>query len=178
MHQHVQVIEKDAVFQRLVEDRIFNQLPCVVVTSKGMPDLATRAFCAHLLQSCPLICLGLVDWNPSGVAIMRTYKYGSRYMGLESHRYALTGLKWLGIRSCMMGEVEADAMQTLTPRDRSMITTLSKELTHSDPEWVEELKEMDESGYKLDIEAVYDGVGGFQGLSPMLATAILRNEYV
>lgn len=30
--------------------------------------------------------LGLVDYNPHGVMILRTYKFGSHRMGLESHR--------------------------------------------------------------------------------------------
>jgi meiotic recombination protein SPO11 len=38
------VVEKDAIFQRLSEDRLADRLPMVLVTAKGMPDLATRAF--------------------------------------------------------------------------------------------------------------------------------------
>lgn len=40
----VLVIEKDAIFQRLVGDRLHERLPLVLVTAKGNPDLATRAF--------------------------------------------------------------------------------------------------------------------------------------
>jgi meiotic recombination protein SPO11 len=36
------VVEKDAVFQRLVEDRLFDELPCVIITGRGMPDIASR----------------------------------------------------------------------------------------------------------------------------------------
>ena len=32
--------------------------------------------------------VGLVDWNPSGVAILAIYKMGSTRMGLESTRQA------------------------------------------------------------------------------------------
>ena len=38
------VIEKDAIFQRLNQDRFYDSLPCILVTAKGMPDLATRVF--------------------------------------------------------------------------------------------------------------------------------------
>jgi meiotic recombination protein SPO11 len=38
------VVEKDAIFQRLAEDRLWEVLPCVLITAKGFPDLATRAF--------------------------------------------------------------------------------------------------------------------------------------
>jgi meiotic recombination protein SPO11 len=36
------VVEKDAIFQRLVEDRLFEALPCVLITGRGMPDIASR----------------------------------------------------------------------------------------------------------------------------------------
>ena len=37
--QHIIVIEKDAIFQRLTDDRLFDIVPCILVTAKGMPDL-------------------------------------------------------------------------------------------------------------------------------------------
>lgn len=85
--RYVIVVEKDAIFQRLVEDKIFLVLPCILVTGKGMPDLATRMFLNKLYCLCPeLLFYGLVDWNPSGVSILSTYKYGCP-SGLESTRY-------------------------------------------------------------------------------------------
>ena len=78
----------------------------------------------------------------------------------------------------MMADVEAASLQRLTQRDRTMIATLGAALQHSDPGWVSELREMEESGYKADIEAVYDGLGGFAGLSKMLAMAVLRRDYI
>jgi hypothetical protein len=47
--RYLLVVEKDAVFQRLAEDGLPDALPLVMVTAKGMPDLATRAFCSRLL---------------------------------------------------------------------------------------------------------------------------------
>ena len=92
------VVEKDAAFERLVEDRVWEGIRggAVLATARGMPDLATRAFCSHLLSSSsssgasspsapasasapPLSMrvLGLCDWNPGGVAILTIYKNGS-----------------------------------------------------------------------------------------------------
>ena len=51
--RYLLVIEKDAIFQALTQDRLFDGLPCVMVTAKGMPDLATRAFCSKLVDACP-----------------------------------------------------------------------------------------------------------------------------
>jgi meiotic recombination protein SPO11 len=36
------LVEKDAAFQRLAEDRFFNTYPCIIITGKGEADLATR----------------------------------------------------------------------------------------------------------------------------------------
>ena len=88
--QFVIIVEKDAVFQQLVEQRVWERIEggCVVVTARGMPDLATRAFCCHLraeMDACmpanAVVFLGLVDWNPAGLAIAMTYKYGGVHGG-------------------------------------------------------------------------------------------------
>ena len=42
------VVEKDAVFNKLVQERIWERYPCAVVTAKGFPDLPTRAFLNRL----------------------------------------------------------------------------------------------------------------------------------
>ena len=42
--QFILLIEKDAAFMRLAEDRFYNTYPCVIMTGKGQPDVATRLF--------------------------------------------------------------------------------------------------------------------------------------
>ena len=38
----VLLVEKDAAFMRLAEDRFYNTYPCIIITAKGQPDVATR----------------------------------------------------------------------------------------------------------------------------------------
>lgn len=38
------LVEKDAAFMRLAEDRFYNKYPCIIITAKGQPDVATRLF--------------------------------------------------------------------------------------------------------------------------------------
>ncbi len=55
-----------------------------MVTAKGVPDVATRAFACRLARAFPsLLPVGLVDYNPAGVVILMTYKYGSDRMAVE-----------------------------------------------------------------------------------------------
>ena len=51
------ILEKDAVFQRLVEERFCEATRSILVTAKGMPDLATRAFLKGLTAAFPRIPL-------------------------------------------------------------------------------------------------------------------------
>ena len=36
------LVEKDAAFMRLAEDRFYNTYPCIILTAKGQPDVASR----------------------------------------------------------------------------------------------------------------------------------------
>ena len=47
------IVEKDAVFQRLVEDGFAEQTGTILVTAKGMPDMATRVFLHFLCTALP-----------------------------------------------------------------------------------------------------------------------------
>lgn len=42
--RYIIVVEKHAIFQRLAEDCVYNQIPSILVTAKGYPDIATRFF--------------------------------------------------------------------------------------------------------------------------------------
>lgn len=44
------LVEKDAAFMRLAEDRFYNTYPCIILTAKGQPDVASR-FILH----CPCV---------------------------------------------------------------------------------------------------------------------------
>lgn len=82
------VIEKEAVFQALIDSQLTRSLPCVLVTAAGMPDVATRAFITCILAACPQMqCLGLVDYNPSGIHILLNYKLGGQKSSREAVRY-------------------------------------------------------------------------------------------
>ena len=95
----VLVVEKDSIFRRLVDDRFTERkLPCVVVTGCGFPDLATRALVQRVVEFLQVPCYCLTDYNPHGMALMLTYKYGTSKLGLERHCSCPT-LRWLGLRA-------------------------------------------------------------------------------
>lgn len=98
--EFILVIEKEGVYTRLSEDRFYDRIPCILVTGKGFPDVATRAmvFCLSRLLHVPV--MGLADCNPYGVAVLQTYfRGGTRGNGGESNaeRYSVP-IQWMGLR--------------------------------------------------------------------------------
>jgi meiotic recombination protein SPO11 len=50
---YVIIVEKDSVFAKLVQERVFDRLPCVLVTAKGFPDLGGAVQLANNLNPKP-----------------------------------------------------------------------------------------------------------------------------
>ena len=46
--EFILLVEKEAAYMRLAEDRFYNKYPCIIITGKGQPDVATRLFLRKL----------------------------------------------------------------------------------------------------------------------------------
>lgn len=52
--------------------------------------MATRSLLKRLQEELCLPIVGLFDWNPGGMGVYITYRYGSVKMGLESYNHGST----------------------------------------------------------------------------------------
>ncbi|XP_071697021.1 meiotic recombination protein SPO11-2 [Rutidosis leptorrhynchoides] len=173
--RYIFVIEKHAIFQRLTEDKVFNQIPCILITGKGYPDLATRFLLHRMSRAFPETkILGLVDWNPAGLAILCTFKYGSIGMGLEAYRYACN-IKWLGIRKADLDIIPEESLIPLRPKDLQIAKSLTSSEILQD-NYKEELAVMVQSGHKAEIEALY--FHGYDFLVKYLANKVVQVHYI
>ncbi|KAL3635606.1 hypothetical protein CASFOL_020153 [Castilleja foliolosa] len=174
--RYIIVVEKHAIFQRLAEDRLFNQIPCILITAKGYPDIGTRLFLHRMSQEFPeLPILGLVDWNPAGLAILCTFKYGSVAMGLEAYRYACN-VKWLGLRKDDIEQfVPQESLIPLKPKDHQIAKSLGSSEILQD-KYKEELAVMIESGHRAEIEALY--IHGYDFLAKYIGKKIVQANYI
>ncbi|GAB2209342.1 hypothetical protein Droror1_Dr00026553 [Drosera rotundifolia] len=152
--RYIIVIEKHAVFQRLVEDRFFNHIPSILITAKGYPDIATRLLLHRISRAFPsLPILALVDWNPAGLAILCTFKYGSIGMGLEAYRYACN-VKWLGVRGQDLQLIPEESLTPLKAKDIQIAKSLASSEILQD-NYKEELSLMVQKGSRAEVEALY-----------------------
>ncbi|KAI5439997.1 hypothetical protein KIW84_025383 [Lathyrus oleraceus] len=134
--RYIIIVEKHAIFQRLAEDRFFSQIPSILITAKGYPDMATRFLLHRISRAFPdLPILALVDWNPAGLAILCTFKFGSVGMGLESYRYACN-VKWLGLRGHDLPMLPDQSFVPLKTKDlqiaQSLMSSKILQVNHSE----------------------------------------------
>ncbi|CAL5442620.1 unnamed protein product [Camellia sinensis] len=152
--RYIIVVEKHAIFQRLAEDCVYNQIPSILITAKGYPDIATRFLLHRISKTFPdLPIFGLVDWNPAGLAILCTFKFGSIGMGLEAYRYACN-VKWLGLRRDDLELIPEQSFMPLKPKDVQIAKSLASSEILQD-NYKEELAVMVQSGKRAEIEALY-----------------------
>uniref|UniRef100_A0A2N9IQ11 DNA topoisomerase (ATP-hydrolyzing) n=1 Tax=Fagus sylvatica TaxID=28930 RepID=A0A2N9IQ11_FAGSY len=173
--RYIIVVEKHAIFQRLAEDRIFNQIPSILITAKGYPDIGTRFLLHRLSRAFPdLPILALVDWNPAGLAILCTFKFGSIGMGLEAYRYACN-VRWLGLRGDDLQLIPEQSMVPLKQKDLQIATSLmSSEILQEN--YREQLAVMVQLGQRVEIEALY--FHGYGYLGKYIAKKIVQADYI
>lgn len=110
----------------------------------------------------------LVDFDPDGIAIMSTYKYGSRNMSHENANLNVPGIRWLGLRSRdlfdHLNASEGKGLLPLSNRDRKMAKkTLERPIlgeSGRESEWRRELQIMLMIGFKAEMEILGDREGG------------------
>jgi len=168
--QWVLVVEKEATFRSIAASSFWRTISTsgVLVTAKGYPDLATRALLRLLSTPSPQNgfssppVYGLVDYDPDGLAILSTYKYGSRKLAHESADLQLPQLQWLGLRSkhifsTVPGEQNEQGLLTLSTRDRRKATLmLGWDVLVDDDEICDELRTMLMLNVKAELQ-ILDG---------------------
>ncbi|KAI9401229.1 hypothetical protein POPTR_001G099100v4 [Populus trichocarpa] len=173
--RYIIIVEKHAIFQRLAEDRLFNHIPSILITAKGYPDIATRFLLHRMSRTFPeLPIMALVDWNPAGLAILCTFKFGSIGMGLEAYRYACN-VKWLGLRGDDLQLLPEESLVSLKPRDLQIAKSLMSSETLQEKHR-EELALMVQSGKRAEIEALY--FHGYDYLGKYIAKKIVQANYI
>ena len=165
--RYILVVEKDAVFTYLCGQRLWDTLPCILVTGCGYPPLSVRAVVRQLSTQLGLPVLGLFDYNPHGLRIHLTYKYGSTRMGTEAHAYAVD-IKWLGVHH---DDVFGSEGGRSTGHDGPTIPGDNADATIFQP-W----NTADEKAHTANLRTVQEAMSSASSSSEPLALALYRRE--
>uniref|UniRef100_A0A3B1JUH8 DNA topoisomerase (ATP-hydrolyzing) n=1 Tax=Astyanax mexicanus TaxID=7994 RepID=A0A3B1JUH8_ASTMX len=151
------VVEKDATFQRLLDDEFCTRLhPCIIITGKGMPDVNSRLMVRKLWDTLHIPVFALVDADPHGIEIMCVYKYGSMSMAFEAYSLTTPTVLWLGL---LPSDIEKfgvqDALIPFTKRDESKLMSLKKRpYISGQPAWEREVGILMKCRKKAEIQSL------------------------
>ena len=155
------VIEHEGVFRRLAACRIFDRYPCILVTGKGNPDVATRALVYTLHRELGIPVVGLCDCDPFGVSLLSTYYDAGESLGIDGGRRFSVPIMWIGLRPFVVDQIKSnlppDQLQPLTDKDQKKIDVLLRR--DADGFVTDEVKlgvqHMRDLGVKVNLDALH-----------------------
>mmetsp|Transcript_7778 Transcript_7778/g.14665 ORF Transcript_7778/g.14665 Transcript_7778/m.14665 type:complete len:478 (-) Transcript_7778:1830-3263(-) len=155
--EFVLLVEKEAAYMRMAEDRFYHRYPCIIITAKGQPDVATRMFLSRLTNELKLPVLGLVDSDPYGLKILSVYMSGSKNMSYDSASLTTPDIKWLGLRPSDLEKFDLPDQCRLDMTENDIKTgkeLLNEEFIKKNKAWTKELEIMVKTKKKAEIQAL------------------------
>jgi DNA topoisomerase-6 subunit A len=150
------LVEKDAVWRRLNEDRFWKEHRCILVQSNGQPARGVRRLLRRMHDELKLPLYVLVDNDPWGLYIYSVLKQGSINLAYESVRMAIPKARFIGLSSFDREKFDLPDGSTiiLNQKDESRAKQMMKYPWFQDRKWQRELKKLLDSKVKLEIEAL------------------------
>jgi len=174
--EFVLLVEKEAAYMRMAEDRFYHKYPCIVITAKGQPDVATRMFLSRLTKELGIPVLGLVDSDPYGLKILSVYMSGSKNMSYDSASLTTPDIKWLGLRPSDLDKFDLPEQCRLDMTENDIKTgkeLLKEDFIKKNKEWMKELEIMVKTKKKAEIQALSSF--GFQYITETYLPQKLRD---
>ncbi|RLJ07161.1 MAG: DNA topoisomerase VI [Candidatus Aenigmatarchaeota archaeon] len=154
--EFVLVIEKDAVWQRLNEDKFWKKHNCIILTGKGQPARGARRLINRLHNELKLPIYVLTDADPWGYYIYSVIKQGSINLSFLSDRLGTPDARFIGLTTQDVEEfgIAKNVTIKLDQGDIKRAQEMLNYVWFKPKEWQEELKHMLKVGYKLELEAL------------------------
>ncbi|MFH1424984.1 MAG: DNA topoisomerase IV subunit A [archaeon] len=149
-------IENDAMMSRLIQEKIYKKLNCILMTGEGMFPRGVRRFVKILSERLKLPVITFVDGDPYGFYIYSVLKYGSIQLAHLSRRYAIPDAKYVGMT---MDDIDTYELGNVTER----LKEIDKKRIREEMEypwfkgnevWMRQLKMMLEKGVRIEQQAL------------------------
>jgi meiotic recombination protein SPO11 len=164
--EFLMIVEKDAAMLRLSEDKWWQRYPCILLTARGSPDIASRMFARRLTKELRIPAFTLVDADPFGAWIHSVYLRGSKRLSYESPFLATPDLHLLGVLSHDLDSynVPRECRLRMTPEDIKRAKEMLKEpFVTKNAKWVADIEQMLQRQEKAEIQAL--AAHGFEFLT-------------
>ena len=150
------LVEKDAVWRRLNEDKFWQEYNCILLHGGGMPPRGIRRLCKRLVSEAKLKLYVFVDNDPWGYYIYSVVKQGSINLAYESVRMAVPQARFVGLSAFDRErfDLPGDDKLRLTQQDIARAKQVRAYPWFEKRHWQKEIKKMLSNGMKYEIEAL------------------------
>lgn len=149
------VVEKNAAFERLHEDRFWQKHNCIILTTQGQAARGARRLIQRLSTDFNLPVYVFCDADSYGWYIYSVIKYGSISLAHVSDRLGTPEAKFIGLT---IADIDKFGLQNFTIKAKEEDVKRAKELLKykwfQDPAWQKELKMMINRKIKAELEAL------------------------
>ncbi len=153
--KYILVIEKNAAFERLHEDKFWQKQNCVLVTTQGQAARGCRRLIQRLSTEYDLPVYVFCDSDPYGWYIYSVIKFGSMSLAHVSDRLGTPRARYLGLT---VSDIERFGLDNFTIAAKDVDIKRAKDMMKYDwfkaPEWQNELKLLIKSKKKAELEAL------------------------
>ena len=153
--KYILLIEKNAAFERLHEDKFWKHENCILITSQGQAARGVRRLANRLSIEHNVPLYVFTDCDAYGWYIYSVIKWGSMNLAHVSNKLGTSNARFLGLT---MTDIEKYGLEGYTIKAKDMDIKRAKELLKypwfKHEEWQKEIKIMIKKGYKAELEAL------------------------
>ncbi len=153
--EFILVVEKNAAFERLHEDKFWKKHKCILLTTQGQAARGARRLIQRLSQEHDLPVYVFTDSDPYGWYIYSVIKYGSMSLAHISDRIGTPSAKFIGLT---ISDIDKFDLKNWTIKAKEVDIKRAKEMMKYEwfkhPKWQHELKLMIKRGIKAELEAL------------------------
>ena len=154
--QMIVLVEKDAVWRRLNEDKFWKKHNAIILHGNGMAPRGVRRLCYRMANELELPLYVLVDNDPWGLYIYSVVKQGSINLAYESLRMAVPQARFVGLSSFDAEKygLAENVHIKLDDMDERRAKQMLSYPWFERKEWQKELRKMMQMGVKFELEAL------------------------
>jgi DNA topoisomerase VI subunit A len=154
--EYILLVEKEAVWHRLNEDKFWKKHKCMLVTGNGQATRGVRRLLQRMHTELKIPLYVLVDNDPWGLYIYSVVKQGSISLAYESMRMAVPSARFLGLRTrdYKNFKLSSDVCITLEKEDQNRAKQMLAYPWFEAKQWQTEINDMLKAGFKMEIEAL------------------------
>jgi len=149
------VIEKNAAFERLNEDKFWQKQKAILVTTQGQAARGARRLIQKVSSQFNLPVYVFTDADSYGWYIYSVIKFGSISLAHVSDRLGTPKAKFIGLS---LSDIEKFGLEKFTIKAEDVDIKRAEEMMKYDwfqsPEWQNELKLMKQKRIKAELEAL------------------------